>query len=138
MKLYKGKAVLGYSQIEVCLVIKKEQEQSINTEHLKYEFCINFGRKDWWIPETITRVKQYGLWTITHLFRIWRTHDGKFNKKDVHIEKEIRDCNYEIHKNLCSNRPTFGSVILLMIDHKMHNTKYHGFQPCLPLLRVYL
>ena len=53
VKLYKGKVALGYSQIAVCLVIKKEQEQSINTEHLKDEFYINFGEKDWWIPETI-------------------------------------------------------------------------------------
>ena len=55
MKFYKGKVALGYSQIIVCLVIKKDPEQSINTEHLKDEFCINFGKKDWWIPETIAR-----------------------------------------------------------------------------------
>ena len=55
VKLYKGKVALSYSQKEVCLVIKKEQEQSINVEHLKDEFCINFGKTDWRIPETIAR-----------------------------------------------------------------------------------
>ena len=47
VKIYKGKVALGYSQIEVCPVIKKEQEQSINIEHLKDEFCINFEKKAW-------------------------------------------------------------------------------------------
>ena len=56
----------------------------------------------------------------------------------MHIRKEIIDCNCKIQKNLSSNSPTFGYVILLTIDHKIHNTKYHRFQPCLPLLRVYL
>ena len=41
----------------------------------------------------------------------------------MHIGKEIIDCNYEIHRNLCSNRPSFGYAILLTIDLKMHNTK---------------
>ena len=56
VKLYKGKVALDYSQIAFCMVIKREQEQSINIEHLKDEFCINFGKKYWWIPETIARV----------------------------------------------------------------------------------
>ena len=43
--------------------------------------------------------------------------------KDMHIGKEIIDCNYKIHRNLCSNMPTFGSAFLLMIDLKMHNAK---------------
>ena len=43
----KIKVALGYSQITDFLAIKKEQEQSINTENLRYEFCINFGKKDW-------------------------------------------------------------------------------------------
>ena len=55
VKFYKGKVALEYSKKVVCLVINKKQEQSINKEHLKYEFCINFGKKDWWIPETIAR-----------------------------------------------------------------------------------
>ena len=55
VQLYKGKVELGYSQLVVCLVITREQEQPINTEHLKDEFCINFGKKYWWIPETIAR-----------------------------------------------------------------------------------
>ena len=38
--------------------------------------------------------------------------------------KEITDCNYEMRMNLCSNKPAFGSAILLAIDHKMHNTKF--------------
>ena len=46
-KIYKGKVALGYNQIVVCLVIKKEQEQSINTEHLRDELCINLGKKAW-------------------------------------------------------------------------------------------
>ena len=47
VKIYKGRVTLCYNQIVVFLVIKKEQEQSINTKHLKDEFCINFGKKDW-------------------------------------------------------------------------------------------
>ena len=47
MEFYEGKVALNYSQIAVFLVIKKEQEHSINTEHIKYEFYINFGKKDW-------------------------------------------------------------------------------------------
>ena len=47
VNIYKGKVALGYNQIAVCLVIKKEQEHSIHTKHLRDEFCINFGRKTW-------------------------------------------------------------------------------------------
>ena len=45
VKIYKGKVALGYNQIVVCLVIKIEQEHSINTEHQNDEFCINFRGK---------------------------------------------------------------------------------------------
>ena len=64
----------------------------------------------------------------TH-FRYERTHNGKFNKKYMHIRKEVTDCYYDIHMNLCSKSPAFGSVILLKIGHTIHNTKSLGFQP---------
>ena len=57
--------------------------------------------------------------TITHSFQYERTRNGKFNRKHMHIRKEVTDCNYEIHMNLCRKRPAFGSVILLMIGHKI-------------------
>ena len=34
-----------------CLVEKEEHEHTINTEHCKNEFCINFRRKVWWKSE---------------------------------------------------------------------------------------
>ena len=55
VKLYKGKVTLGYSQNVVGMVIKKKQWLSINTKHREYEFSINFGKKDWWIPGKIAR-----------------------------------------------------------------------------------
>ena len=55
-KKYKGNIALGYSQNVVGLVIKEEKWQSINTEHQKDEFYINFGGKSWWKPRTIARV----------------------------------------------------------------------------------
>ena len=55
VKFYKGKVALDYSQNVVGLVIKKKEWQSINTDHRKYEFYINFGWKGLWISETIAR-----------------------------------------------------------------------------------
>ena len=55
VKSYKGKVALSYSKKAVCLVIKKKQEQSINTEHREDEFFINFCKKYRWISETIAR-----------------------------------------------------------------------------------
>ena len=42
----------------------------------------------------------------------------------MHKGNEITNYNYEIHKNLCSNKPAFSSAILLLIDHKMLNKKF--------------
>ena len=56
-------------------------------------------------------------------------HNGEFNRKNMHMEKDITDCNYELHKNICNNKPTFDSAILLLIDHKMHNTKFSRVPP---------
>ena len=47
--------------------------------------------------------------------------------KDMHTGKGITDCNNEIHRNLCSNKPAFDSAILSAIGHKMHNTKFSRF-----------
>ena len=49
-------------------------------------------------------------------------HNGKLNKK-TYRGKETTECSYELHMNLCNNKPTFDSAILLLIDHKMHNKK---------------
>ena len=43
VNIHRRKVALSYSQIVVCLVINREHEQSINTEHLQDELCINFG-----------------------------------------------------------------------------------------------
>ena len=43
VKIHRGKVSLSYSQIVVCLVIKREHEQSINTKNLQDDFCVNFG-----------------------------------------------------------------------------------------------
>ena len=45
VKFYKGKVALDYSKKVVCLVIKKKQEQSINTEHQKMNSASTLVRK---------------------------------------------------------------------------------------------
>ena len=45
MKFYKGKVALSYIQKAVCLVINKQQEQSINTEHLNMNYASTLERK---------------------------------------------------------------------------------------------
>ena len=75
---------------------------------------------------------------ILYTYSIYEEHimaslTGKHTKG-----KEMMDYNYEMHRNLYSNKPTFNSTILLAIGHKMHNTISHGFQPSLPQLREYL
>ena len=52
---YRGNIALGYIQNSFGLVIKEERWQSINAEHQKYEFYINFGGKAWWKPRTIAK-----------------------------------------------------------------------------------
>ena len=60
---------------------------------------------------------------ILYTYSIYEEHimaslTGKHTKG-----KEMMDYNYEMHRNLYSNKPTFNSTILLAIGHKMHNTK---------------
>jgi len=46
----------------------------------------------------------------------------------MHTRRENIDCNYDIHRNLYSNMPTFGSVnSLLRVDLKIHNLEPHVF-----------
>ena len=49
MEVLKRGKVATQSQLKFdCLVKKKEHEKTINTEHCKNEFYINFRRKVWW------------------------------------------------------------------------------------------
>ena len=66
-----------------------------------------------------------------------RTHNGKFNGKDMYVRRKITNCNYEIQMNVCSKTTSFRSIILLMVDLKIHNTKSHGFQPFFHLQRLF-
>ena len=61
-KFYKGNIILGQIQNVVCLVIKKKQGKPINTEHQKYELCINFIKKYGWISKKIAKALQYEFW----------------------------------------------------------------------------
>ena len=46
--LNRGKVITQSQSKFDYLVEKEEHEQTINTEHCKNEFCINFRRKAWW------------------------------------------------------------------------------------------
>ena len=69
-KFYKGNIILGYSQNVVCLVIKKKQGQSINTEHQKMNSALTL------VINIDEYMKQYlehsnmNSETITHSFEI--------------------------------------------------------------------
>ena len=45
--LNRGKVATQSQSKFDCLVKKEEHEHTINIEHCKNEFCINFRRKDW-------------------------------------------------------------------------------------------
>ena len=51
--------------------------------------------------------------------------------KEMHIGKEITGYNYEMNRNICSNKPAFSSAIFLVIDQKILNTKFSRV-PTLP------
>ena len=49
--LNRGKVATQSQSKFDCLVKKEEHDQTINTEHCKNEFCINFRRNVWWTSE---------------------------------------------------------------------------------------